>query len=240
MNVMVLWANAQPVRIRLFDDEQRTMKESVNNMDVPHEEMKGEARVIRQGDRRRELILAAYRLIAEKGFEHLRTRDIVAQVGINVSMLHYYFASKEDLISGVMDYLLSEFHELPKAIEVAYDAAPRDRLYAMLTMIQERSQRYPEMFIVLSELVLRSVRDPALRPVLQRLDDVWHEYLQAILSSGIEQGAFRSDIDVSLMTTKVIMLIKGYYFHQITSRGNFELQDLFEDIERLLLDTSTR
>lgn len=44
-----------------------------------------------QGDqRRRSLVLAAYQLIAEGGFERLRTRDIAARAGVNIATLHYY------------------------------------------------------------------------------------------------------------------------------------------------------
>src|SRR6266568_257435 len=67
-----------------------------------------------QGDqRRRSLVLAAYHLIAEGGFERLRTRDIAARAGVNIATLHYYFARKEDLIRGVVDHLLYEFSTVP-------------------------------------------------------------------------------------------------------------------------------
>src|SRR3954470_10696985 len=55
-------------------------------------------------DRRAELVEAAYQLIAEKGIEGLRTRDVAARVGINISTLHYHFDTKEKLIAGVVDY----------------------------------------------------------------------------------------------------------------------------------------
>src|SRR5882672_3117237 len=58
-------------------------------------------------ERRRSLVLAAYELIADKGFEELRTRDVAARAGVNIATLHYYFGSKEDLIEGVVEYLLT-------------------------------------------------------------------------------------------------------------------------------------
>ena len=63
-----------------------------------------------QGDeRRRALVQVAYDLIAEGGFEGLRTRNVAARVGVNIATLHYYFARKEDLIQGVVEYLLQQF-----------------------------------------------------------------------------------------------------------------------------------
>ena len=51
-------------------------------------------------DRPLELIRATVSLIGERGLEGLRTRDIAARVGINIATLHYYFATKNDLVAG--------------------------------------------------------------------------------------------------------------------------------------------
>ena len=47
-------------------------------------------------------MLAAYKRLAEAGFEGLRTRDVAADAGVNIATLHYYFPSKEALIRGVV------------------------------------------------------------------------------------------------------------------------------------------
>ena len=60
-------------------------------------------------DRRRALVEAAYDQIAERGFEGLRTRDVAARVGVNIATLHYYFPTKEALISGVLDLAMQRF-----------------------------------------------------------------------------------------------------------------------------------
>ncbi len=63
------------------------------------------------GDSQRQqaLILAAFHLIAERGFEGLRTREVAARAGVNIATLHYYFATKEALIWGVRDYIGAQY-----------------------------------------------------------------------------------------------------------------------------------
>src|SRR5215471_14490511 len=73
----------------------------------------------RAAERRRSLIEAAYRIIAEQGLKGLRTRDVAAQVGLTHATLHYYFPTKEALIQAVIDYavfqrLLGVSHFSPK------------------------------------------------------------------------------------------------------------------------------
>jgi hypothetical protein len=62
-------------------------------------------------------------------------------------------------------------------------------------------------------------------------------YLQKILCAGIAQETFRADINVERMATQLMMLVKGFYFHQITSPASFDLHELFDDMKCLLLQT---
>ena len=55
------------------------------------------------------LVAAAYKILATRGFEGLRTREVAAAVGVNIATLHYYFPHKEDLIRGVVGYAMGRF-----------------------------------------------------------------------------------------------------------------------------------
>ena len=59
-------------------------------------------------DRRRQIASAARKLIAEKGFEGLRTREIADAVGINVATMHYHVPNKEALIVLIAESLGEE------------------------------------------------------------------------------------------------------------------------------------
>ena len=59
--------------------------------------------------RRRELISAAIKVIAENGLENTATNMICAESGINVAYIYRFFESKEDLISKSFEYVDDEF-----------------------------------------------------------------------------------------------------------------------------------
>ena len=69
----------------------------------------GRAATEPKADRRRALVFAAYRRIATDGFEGLRTRDVAADVGVNIATLHYYFPTKEALIRSVIGHAMERF-----------------------------------------------------------------------------------------------------------------------------------
>jgi AcrR family transcriptional regulator len=188
-----------------------------------------------QGDqRRRSLVLAAYQLIAEGGFERLRTRDIAARAGVNIATLHYYFARKEDLIQSVVEYLLQQFMTAYLPGSPFEMRTPLEQIRGELAEMQYLVQEKPEMFIVLNELILRSLHDPAIHQMITWLDEGWHTYLEQVIRAGIEQGLFRADLDPGSAATWLILLTKGTTLHYMTNPGAVNFDRIKADIEHWL------
>lgn len=188
-----------------------------------------------QGDeRRRSLVQAAYQLIAEGGFERLRTRDIAARAGMNIATLHYYFARKEDLIRSVVEYLLQQFMTAYLPGSPFEMRTPLEQIRGELAEMQYLLQKKPDMFIVLDELVLRSLHDPAIHDMIKWLDEGWHTYLEQVIRSGIEQGMFRAELDPGSAATWLILLTKGTTLHYMTNPGAVDFERIRSDIEHWL------
>jgi AcrR family transcriptional regulator len=54
------------------------------------------------------ILFAAEKLFAEKGFEGTSTREIAKAANVNISMISYYFGSKEKLYEKLVEYRMSE------------------------------------------------------------------------------------------------------------------------------------
>ena len=54
----------------------------------------------------------AERMFSELGFEGASTRTIAGEADVNISMLHYYFGSKEGLFLAVFERKTSSFKSL--------------------------------------------------------------------------------------------------------------------------------
>ena len=104
--------------------------------------------------RRDELVLAAFKLIAENGFEGLRTRDVASEVGVNIATLHYYFPTKESLIRGVLEHAMGRFRST-----LAPHGSPADQLRNHLRAVRKLLADEPDLGSVMGELALRSARD---------------------------------------------------------------------------------
>jgi AcrR family transcriptional regulator len=139
-----------------------------------------ETRQMHQRDRKSELVEIAYRLIAKHGLEGFRIRQVAAEAGIDNGTLHYHFPSKEALILGVVDYLMEDLQN-NRAVRKDAEPTALDELRLEFEDIRLRLHRTPEQFIVLSDLAVRSWRDPVVAKMFRKLDDGWHAHLVAML-----------------------------------------------------------
>ena len=183
-------------------------------------------------DRKKEVIQAAFDLIARKGLEGLRTREVAAACNINPATLHYYFPTKEALIQGVVDHLVAWFsHPIDDlAVEAPMSAAEAIRWEFQDSA--DRMRRYGEFFQVLAELWLRANRDPVIGRILETMNARWHNHLVSLLKQGVESGEFRADLDLDVTASNMMTQLRGLGFqiHVSQSRLEKEIEELIGQI----------
>jgi AcrR family transcriptional regulator len=145
-------------------------------------------------DSQQKLLEAAFSVIAEKGLEGLRTRDIVARAGVNISTLHYHFKTKEKLLAAVVDYVRRVFTAAEQE-DGDFSGSAREALQAYFSAAWRRFQMEPGLVTVLQELMLRAKRDSSTRTLLREIHDYWTGRVEAILRRGVESGELRADLN---------------------------------------------
>lgn len=158
-------------------------------------------------NRRQAIVEAAYRLIADAGFEGFRVRTVALHVGINHATLLHYFPSKEVLVEAVLEHMLEELRQ---------DGYRHGEISALDALCQEfvdiriRLIDQPEFLMVLNELQLRAHRDPQIAVPLERMDRAWRHYLSGLLVKGMTSGELRSDIVVDAVVDVLILQFRGF------------------------------
>jgi AcrR family transcriptional regulator len=183
------------------------MKEKTNRLKTPSRSQPHLQRVS-PGDRKRELIVIAYRAIAEKGLEGFRIRQVAAEADIDNGTLHYHFPSKEALIHGVVDYLVEDLQRNRAGQDQANQNA-LEELRKEFEDIRLRVRDTPEQLTVLSELAIRSWRDPEIARIFKKVDDGWRSHLMALLGRGVQQGIFRKDLNQQLCARAIMVALRG-------------------------------
>jgi AcrR family transcriptional regulator len=180
-------------------------------------------------DRRRALIAAAYRRIANDGFEGLRTRDVAADVGVNIATLHYYFPTKEGLIRSVIGHAMQRFVETMPG-----DGSPVDQLRGHLGALARLLKEDQQLWAVMGELVLRAPRDADLGRIVRQTDAFWHRTLRDLISRCIAQGAIDPKLDADDMAALMIVAIKGVSLPTVAGFQPEVADQVFRQFDRLL------
>src|SRR5262245_10716103 len=112
---------------------------------------------------RQALVRAAYDLIAEKGFEGLRTRDVADKAHVNVATLNYNFKHKDDLIRGVVQYLREDFRFTHAPPATPTDSKALAYVRQELADASYHIRMISDHYVVLLEICLHSLRDTSLK-----------------------------------------------------------------------------
>jgi AcrR family transcriptional regulator len=183
-----------------------------------------------QGKRKTALLEATFDVIAEVGFEGLRTRAVAERAGVNIATLHYYFPSKQALIEGLAQFLGAKFVAL-------HGPAPEPSGYEVLDALRQEfsdgsyyQEHQQNMLIVMQEFGLRGERDPEVQKIVDMMYGYWLRNLERIVTAGLADGTFRQELDREQTQVMLQCLLAG----ASVSRGEM-FNQLQQGVERWLL-----
>ncbi|MBA3943926.1 MAG: TetR/AcrR family transcriptional regulator [Herpetosiphonaceae bacterium] len=159
--------------------------------------------------RRHELARATVSMIAERGLEGLRTRDVAARVGLNIATLHYYFATKADLIAGAVEYIVEQSRHVHAPLVYAGTGTALDHLHQEFADARFYQTAHTELWMASHELSLRAFHDPAIARMITTKDAYWHNSVAEILADGVREGIFRADLNAHTATDILLSFFRG-------------------------------
>ena len=174
-------------------------------------------------------MLAAYRRLAEAGFEGLRTRDVAAEVGVNIATLHYYFPSKEALIRGVVGHAMGRFRTI-----LTPGTRPGELLAAQFQGIRRLATDEPELFVVMGELALRSGRDPAIAAIFKDTIQAWHDTLVVLVRHAQSDGFVNAKLNPEATASLVIATLSGLFMVPAANAASDRVDQALRQLESFL------
>ncbi|HEX5748856.1 MAG TPA: TetR/AcrR family transcriptional regulator [Archangium sp.] len=139
-------------------------------------------------ERRRDVLDAARRVFARKGFAAAKISDIASAAGISHGLVHHYFPSKEALFVAVIEESIHGWEALIARAR-ALSVSPWERLVYVCSIMGEGSVQASEHLRI---IVHASMGEDAPRPVreaLERLERHVHEPLSSLIEEAQRTGA---------------------------------------------------
>jgi AcrR family transcriptional regulator len=180
-------------------------------------------------DRQEALVRAAYVLLAERGFEGLRTRDVAGKVGVNIATLHYYYPTKEKLIRGVVGYAMGRFRSTLQP-----SGSPGEQLRGHFAGLRRLARSEPEVFAVMGELAMRARRDRAIAAIVRDVDATWQKTLAALLRHAAKEGAIANPAKAEDLAALIVATLKGLFIVPAEGPDAKEVDRQLRALERLI------
>jgi TetR/AcrR family transcriptional regulator, fatty acid metabolism regulator protein len=141
-------------------------------------------------DRRQQLLAAATRVFAQRGFDACRVGDIAKEAGVAYGLLYHYFNSKDELLETIFRNTWSQMVERIREVEDSGERT-REQLRRVAALVLRSWVRDPDLVRVL-------VREITRTPHLQdQVDEIGHAFdaLERIIRRGQERGEVRGELE---------------------------------------------
>ena len=174
-------------------------------VEAPNASTAADRRAARAEARREEILDAAQRIFAERGYHETGIADIAAELGIGHGTFYRYFDNKQDIAAQVLERAIMEIaaalsDEDPAASNTVdeYREQTRRIMFNMFELLDSR----PEAFNLLHVQSL-AIDVEALHTSFE----AYSGYTEAFLANGIEKGFLRQDMDVEITAQALTGLI---------------------------------
>jgi AcrR family transcriptional regulator len=134
----------------------------------------------------------ARREFVERGYHAVSIRDLAKEAGLSLSVLYHYYASKQELLYGVLNEAIDSFHDI--LARHSFDADTKEDPVKRFLVLVESMVEYRANLRIDSLLFIREIRN--LEPdFLERLSsrraDV-RGLFDAVIADGIAAGVFKT------------------------------------------------
>jgi TetR/AcrR family transcriptional regulator, cholesterol catabolism regulator len=114
--------------------------------------------------KRRDVVLAAARLFADRGLERASMQDLVAATGLAAGGLYHYIGSKEELARTICDDLVEPLLDQARELVAQHDD-PERRLRELVRMWTAHVVEHKDHMLVFDQVRHVAERDPDWRGV---------------------------------------------------------------------------
>ena len=178
-----------------------------------------------------QIIDAAARVFAERGFHGATTQDIADVLGIRQASLYYYFSSKEAALELVCLKGVEGFFEAAKTIAARRESAQKRLISLIDSHLSPLVDRADFVKVFLNE---RQHLPRESRRRIGRWSRGLERIFEDVIKEGVAKGEFRADLDVRLATLAILGMCNAASSWQ--RKENIDVNDIAEEFARLMTD----
>lgn len=186
-----------------------------------------------QSGRVASILEATCRVVARDGAHGLRMANVAREAGVSKALVHYYFATRQELLRNALVFSEARWSEALDA-ELAGLASGAARLERVLLVTVDPTSHFSEQRALWNEVWSTLRFDDDLRPLVERYYRGWLELIVGLLEEGRADGSIPATVDPGEAGLRLAATADGFdallYVGQVSR----------EDAGRLLLGALRR
>lgn len=187
---------------------------------------------MRDPDKPQQIIEAAVRVFARKGYFNSRVSDIAREAGIAAGTIYLYFKTKEDILTTLFREKMAEFvAKLWKAMADQPD--PVSKVRRLVYLHFDLLERNPE----LAEVVQIELRQGQkfFRGASSQEIASYFALIGSVLEEGVAAGRFRANLPVKVATKMLFGTMDQMATSWVLGKREYRLVDTADAVANLFL-----
>lgn len=187
---------------------------------------------MRDPDKPQQIIQAAVRVFARKGYYNSRVSDIAREAGIAAGTIYLYFKTKDDLLVTLFREKMAEFVDaLRKAIADEPDAVSKvRRLVALHFSLLEEDPDLAEVLQVELRQGQKFFRGASGQEI-----GAYFSLIGSVLEEGVGEGRFRSSVSVKVATKMLFGAMDQMATSWVLGKRGYRLVDTAGAVAEIFL-----
>jgi len=187
---------------------------------------------MRDPDKPQQIIEAAVRVFARKGYYNSRVSDVAREAGIAAGTIYLYFKTKDDILVTLFRDKMAEFvGALRKAI--ADETDPPSKVRRLVSLHFSMLEENPD----LAEVVQVELRQGQkfFRGASSQEIGAYFALIGSVLEEGVAQGRFRSGLPVKVATKMLFGAMDQMATSWVLGKRGYRLADTADAVAEVFL-----
>lgn len=181
---------------------------------------------------RERILKATFETVLENQISGTRLRAIAERAGIAQGHLHYYFASKDELLLELLSTVIEAFSQERSTLLADSDKSAAEKLQIFLDIKTEDILEGQTDYI-LFDFWVQGASNELIRQNIDLFYRPWRETINEIVQEGVRNGEF-STTHAKLIPSLLISIMDGAALQYLIDPDVFDLHEYFQAAQEII------
>jgi len=196
------------------------------------------ARVVNKEEKKGQIVEAAIRIFAKKGFSETTINDIANAAGIGKGTVYEYFKNKETIFQESFHYFMG-FLDLDLEKILLGPHSPREKLEQVISLFYGLPKDSGEFVELMFVFWAEGIKDKGGKGILvNQMHKFYRSYAEIftdIILEGMSDGTFRKNINPGNVAAIIIASLDGIVFQWLIDKERIDLEEIAKTFSMILM-----